>query len=95
MRILRWLDDDVAVVPLLRTSSCLGDAGLIRFIEDKCEESVATSPCDSLDESDHWGHLLHHFVHGFCVCGRLPDDDVKGFCRHDEAHRLSPWLMFS
>ena len=79
MRILRWLDDDVAVVPLLRTSSCLGDAGLIRFIEDKCEESVATSPCDSLAESDHWGHLLHHFVHGFCVCGRLPDDDVKGF----------------
>jgi hypothetical protein len=76
---LRWLDDDVAVVPLLRTSSCLGDAGLIRFIEDKCEESVVTSPCDSLDESDHWGHLLHHFVHGFCVCGRLPDDDVKGF----------------
>ena len=95
MRILRWLDDDVAVVPLLRTSSCLGDAGLIGFIEDKCEESVATSPCDSLDESDHWGHLLHHFVHGFCVCGRLPDDDVKGFCRHDEAHRLSPWPMYS
>jgi hypothetical protein len=70
VRILRWLDVDVAVVPLLRTSSCLGD------------------------ESDHWGHLLHHFVHGFCVCGRLPDDDVKGFCRHDEAHRLSPWPMY-
>ncbi len=31
-------------------------------------------------------NMLHHFVHGFC--GRLPDNDIKGLSRHDEAHRL-------
>jgi hypothetical protein len=64
----------------------LGDAGVIHVIEDKCKGSTATSPCSGIDESNHLGHLLYHFVHGFC--GRLPDDDVEGFCHHDEAHRL-------
>ena len=64
----------------------LGDAGVIRVVKNKCEGSMATSPCGGLDRSNHLGHLLHHFVHGFC--GWLPDDDVEGFCRHDEAHCL-------
>ncbi len=65
----------------------LGDAGVICILKDKCEGSMVTSPCDGLDGSDHLGHLLHHFVHGFC--GWLPDDDdIEGICRHDKAHCL-------
>ncbi len=55
---------------------CFGDAGVIRVIEDKHEGSMATSSCGGFDGSDHLGHLLYHFVHGFC--GQLPDNDVKG-----------------
>jgi hypothetical protein len=41
-------------------------------------------------------YLFHHFVHG--LCGWLPDDDVEGFCRHDEAlfdEQMSLWPMYS
>jgi len=47
----------------------LGDAGVIRVVEEKCEGSMATSPCGGLDGSDHLGHLLHHFVHDSCGRG--------------------------
>ncbi len=47
---------------------------------------MATSPCGGLDESNHLGYLLYHFVHGFYDW--LPDDGVEGFCCHDKAHRL-------
>jgi hypothetical protein len=36
--------------------------------------------------SEHMGHLLQHFVHGFG--GWLPDDDVKRLGQHDAADRL-------
>jgi hypothetical protein len=93
VRILRGVD--VALMPLLMVwlsdwhgggGACLGDAGVICIIEDMREGSMATSPYGGLDRSNHLGHLLYHFVHGFC--GWLPNDDVKGFCHHDEAHRL-------
>jgi hypothetical protein len=63
-----------------------GDDGVIRVIKDKRKGSMATSPCSGFDGSDHLGHLLYHFVHGFC--GQLPKNDIKGLGRHDEAHHL-------
>ncbi len=64
----------------------LGDAGVIRIVKDKCNRSMATSSCSGLDGSSHLGNLFYHFAHG--SCGRLPDDDIEGFCRHDEAQHL-------
>jgi hypothetical protein len=58
--------------------SLLGVGGRKRY--------MANSPCGGLDRSNHLGHLLHHFFHGFC--GQLPDDEVKGLGRHYEADRL-------
>ena len=55
-------------------------------IEDKCKRSMVSYPSAGFYGSNHLGHLLHHFVHG--IHGRLPDDDVQGLCRHDEAHCL-------
>ncbi len=47
---------------------------------------MSTPPCGRIDGSNHLGHLLCHFDHGFG--GWLPNNDVKGLGRHDEADRL-------
>ena len=66
--------------------SAFRDHGIIGVVEDECEGSMETAPHGGFDHGDHLGHLFHHFIHG--VCGRLANNDVKGFRGHDEAYRL-------
>jgi hypothetical protein len=47
---------------------------------------MSTPPCGHFDGSDHLGHLLCHFVHGFG--GWLPNNDVEGLGQLDEADHL-------
>jgi hypothetical protein len=67
---------------------CLSDAQIVNIVNDRCMQSMVevTFPCDGLDGSNHLGHLPHHFAHGFR--GWLPNNDVHGLCRHDEADCL-------
>ena len=64
----------------------LCDRGIISVVKDKCEGSMETAPHRGFDRGNHLGHLFHHDIHG--VRGWLADNDVKGFCSHDEGYRL-------